>query len=454
MDKLDILNRKRFVEQIIKLIENISDNKTSTCFAINGAWGSGKSFVLDMLEDELNGPYSEKYFVVRYNCWKYDYYEEPLIAIVSEILRVIDKKTSIIPDSERKRTVLGVLKATSEILLSAVNDMIESRTGIDVQDGIGIFATIWKSGRSGKEKYKQKNSYDKYFQLNKVIDKLSEALQGIAKEYTVVIIVDELDRCIPEYAIKVLERLHHLTEANKNIITVIAVDKAQLELGVRHLFGFGEGNKYLEKFFDFEVKLDKGEVSEKITEKYADYISMFDKNLFKFDESVEEYLQEIFGDIDVRAQEHIVKKAMLVHKLLFSDKKDYVFMCTELLITAMMFEYGYKLSNFDETISVSSFDSIFVSHNKEKIPAFSDVFKRVLEALLSTDSSYEGNITYIAVPQYTNLYVAIFLIWYQMHKRNTGVKIYNNYGYGYNKINDNNMVEELKKFAETLDMMK
>ena len=70
MDKLDILNRDEFVEQLVRLIENISDNKTSTCFAINGAWGCGKSFVLDMFEEELK-PYSEKYFVVRYNCWKY-----------------------------------------------------------------------------------------------------------------------------------------------------------------------------------------------------------------------------------------------------------------------------------------------------------------------------------------------------------------------------------------------
>ena len=451
MDKLDILNRKRFVEQIIKLIENISDNKTTTCFAINGAWGCGKSFVLDMLEDELNGPYSEKYFVVRYNCWKYDYYEEPLIAIVSAIISEIEKKTKFFPDSQEKQEILGMFKAAGVSLLSLANTAFKTKTGIDFQSA---YETVIKGEKEGAAQYEKEHAYDTYLGLNKVIDKLSELLQDIAERYTVVIIVDELDRCIPDYAIKVLERLHHLTEEKKNIITVIAVDKAQLELGVRHLFGFGEGNKYLEKFFDFEIKLDKGEVSEKITEKYADYISMFDKNLFKFDESVEEYLQEIFGDIDVRAQEHIVKKTMLVHKLLFSDKKDYVFMCTELLITAMMFEYGYKLSNFDETISVSSFDSIFVSHNKEKIPAFSDIFKRVLEALLSTDSSYEGNISYIAVPQYTNLYVAIFLIWYQMHKMNTGVKIYNNYGYGYYKINDNNMVEELKKFAETLDMMK
>ena len=180
---------------------------------------------------------------------------------------------------------------------------------------------------------------------------------------------------------------------------------------------------------------------------------MFDKNIFKFDESVEECLQEIFRDIDVRAQEHIVDRAKLAHKLLYSDKKDYIFMCTELLIAVMMFEYEYKLSNFEGTISVGSFDRIFMSNNK-RTPMFGDVFKRVLETLVSTDTSFEGNITYVTLPRYTNLYTAIFVIWYRMHKNNSGIKIYNNYGYGYDKINDNNMVEELKKFAETLDIMK
>ena len=50
MDKLDILNREEFVEKLINLTENISANKTSTSFAIDGVWGCGKSFVLDMFD--------------------------------------------------------------------------------------------------------------------------------------------------------------------------------------------------------------------------------------------------------------------------------------------------------------------------------------------------------------------------------------------------------------------
>ena len=49
MKKLDVLNRDEFVDNLLQVMENISDNKASTCFALNGIWGSGKSFVLDTL---------------------------------------------------------------------------------------------------------------------------------------------------------------------------------------------------------------------------------------------------------------------------------------------------------------------------------------------------------------------------------------------------------------------
>ena len=53
MNKIDILNRDKFVDDLLRVMENISDNKVSTCFALNGEWGSGKSFVLDLFEKKL-----------------------------------------------------------------------------------------------------------------------------------------------------------------------------------------------------------------------------------------------------------------------------------------------------------------------------------------------------------------------------------------------------------------
>jgi len=282
MQKIDILNRDIFVDNLLRVMDNISDNKSSTSFALNGVWGSGKSFVLDMFEKKLAEIQSEetaadKYFVVRYNSWKYDYYEEPLIAIVATMISAIEEKTKLFPDSKEKQEVLGVLKAVGLSLLSFGNTVVKEKTEIDFQKA---YETVISGEKNGAEAFNKEHEYDIYFGFNKVMDKLTVLLQRLAEKYTVVIIVDELDRCLPEYAIKVLERLHHLTENNSNTITMISIDKQQLMSSVKQIFGFENPDRYLEKFFEFEIKLDYGTASEKIIEKYSSYVDLFDKELF------------------------------------------------------------------------------------------------------------------------------------------------------------------------------
>ena len=454
MDKLDILNRNEFVEKLIRLVENISNNKTSTCFAINGEWGTGKSFVLEMFEEKLSQiqseeSFSDKYFVIHFNCWKYDYYEEPLIAIVSSIIAEIEGKVDLFPDSKEKQEILGMFKAAGVSLLSLANTAFKAKTGLDVQSA---YETVIKGEKTGAEKYEKDHAYDTYLGLNKVIDKLSDLLQEIANDYTVIIIVDELDRCIPEYAIKVLERLHHLTEGQSNIITLIAMDKYQLLASVKQLFGFDNPEKYLEKFISFEIKLDKGIVSGLITEKHSDYIELFDKDVFRFDDSVEECLQMIFKNVDVRKQEQIVNKSTIAHKLLFKDKKDYSFMCMELLTAVMVDVYEYRGLFDGSTFNVSTYGGLVVSTSKEDSLPFGNLFKEKFESInLRRNHSFADEPLKYALPTKTNLYGAILFTWCWMHSKRT-ICIQHTTGDEYTPISAN--YKELIKFAEMINLMK
>ena len=453
MDKIDILNRDKYIEKLLNLTESISEGKASTCFAINGTWGCGKSFVLDLFQEQLEQIQSEetftdKYFVVRYNSWKFDYYEEPLVAIVSTMISAIEEKTKLFPDSKEKREILGMLKATGVALLSIANDAVKEKIGLDFQKAYGIV----KSGeKEGAAAYESEHDYDVYFGFNKMIAKLAELLEEISKDYTIVFIVDELDRCIPEYAVKVLERLHHLTENQSNIITVIAIDKPQLAASVKQLFGFEHPERYLEKFINFDIKLDNGSVSELITEKYADYIALFDKDVFQFDDSVEECLQALFKDIDIRTQEQLVKKATIAHKLLYAEKRDYSFMCMELLIAVMICVHKYQ-GLFDNTpFDGSSYDRVFMVKRRESSPAFAEIFKEKFKLInFSRSHSFPDEIPKYELPAKPTLYGALLFTWCWMHNKRS-VAFLHTKGDAYTPISNNH--KDLLKFAEMINLM-
>lgn len=102
MDKrLDLLNREEFVENVIKIVKQLSDIKRGCCFAIEGGWGVGKTFVIEEIEERLKVPQSEetngdRYFVFHYNCWQHDYYDEPAVAIISAMLASIKEDGSLL----------------------------------------------------------------------------------------------------------------------------------------------------------------------------------------------------------------------------------------------------------------------------------------------------------------------------------------------------------------------
>ena len=132
-------------------------------------------------------------------------------------------------------------------------------------------------------------------------------MQEMAEPRTLLLVVDELDRCIPQYAIKVLERLHHIFYGLDNLIVILAIDRRQLEHSVEEMFGINsledkriDVEKYLKKFIDFSMELDGGEMSPNYFLKYRDYFNKFfvteDDNL----QSVTDLLLPLLKTLDIR----------------------------------------------------------------------------------------------------------------------------------------------------------
>lgn len=65
----DLLNRQALVDQIIHLLDILSDTRGSCTLVLNGKRDSGKTFVLNMLEQQLREYQDgEKYIVFHNNC--------------------------------------------------------------------------------------------------------------------------------------------------------------------------------------------------------------------------------------------------------------------------------------------------------------------------------------------------------------------------------------------------
>ena len=306
-EKLDVLNRDGFIIKLKTLIEIMSESKQGCCFALNGAWGSGKSFVLEKLEDKLKEQLIEetednKYYVFHYDCWKYDYYEEPTVAIIAAMLDETNKELALF--SEETETAMKISLTTARELLGAVaSELCKNKIGIDL---VEIASKVTeKQGESSID------DFDSLYGFKRALEKARRNIQEIAKDKTVVVVVDELDRCIPEYAIRVLERLHHIFEDLDNVIVLVSMDKEQLEHSIINIYGAINVDTYLRKFISFKVDLDKGKASS-YAEKFSSYFSNFDVSTDESKE-IEKFFSDIFVGMDMRTLEgYLIKQRLYI----------------------------------------------------------------------------------------------------------------------------------------------
>lgn len=330
----DFLNRQEFIRQVKSVIELLAANRKNSCFAINGTWGIGKSYVLEKLEKQLlfeqNGKTAlDKYFVFHFNCWEYDYYEEPLIAIVSSMLDDINAKEHLFTENAREH-IFSAAKFVLSKLYESGSKWLESKIGVNPQSIADGLSEIHSNAIT---KIKDANKYDEYLDFKQALSTLREEIKKIVSERTVIFVVDELDRCIPEYQIKVLERLHHVFDEIDNMQVILAVDKSQLERTIQKMFGEKvDTQKYLAKFIKFEIELDEGTYSNQF-ETILDYY--FDQFEDSNESDIVEFKSRIFEGIEARERIEIVEKCHLLHNLLneTSVKKKATFMCIELFLT-------------------------------------------------------------------------------------------------------------------------
>lgn len=252
-------NRKRFVNQLMPLIEStfdrdINEEERIKTISIDASWGMGKTLLKDVLVEKLK----EKEIKVKaINAWETDYFSDPMKSLIGEINESdLNISSDTIEKGEKLIKNIGgvATKIFGTALLKKLNFTDEDITNIK-----SIFQGI---DSSGVEEYK------KYKDLVKNFKESFGVSVGTSKR---VIILDELDRCKPNYAIELLEAIKHIFDIY-NLTFIFLINKEQLKYTVENLYGCNRENEdYFEKFFDLQLILPEIDIVDFVQIEYENY---------------------------------------------------------------------------------------------------------------------------------------------------------------------------------------
>lgn len=337
ISKIDTLNRDTYIQNIKHVIEVLKNNGNGGSFAISAGWGYGKTFILEKLESELSS--NKDFYILRYDCWKYNYYEEPLMALLASMVDQLQDVDYI------KEVLKTTVKALGYILGESIL-AIGSAASKKAFNG----ADFVEAGRKAYNDIKTDLNdfclpdYDTNSSLRKSINIMREVLGKVASKKQMILVIDELDRCLPAYQIKILERIHHLMDKQK-IITVYAINPEQLRETIRQIYG-GDGEErttaYLKKFMDFQIPLPVGELKSRIYNRYEKHFADFQNiPIGKEHDNFFDTVAKMFSRCDARTVNKIWEKQYLLHHIVFGennndDKLSYKILCLELMILVIL----------------------------------------------------------------------------------------------------------------------
>ena len=260
-------------DSLLKFIEMLNYQDDLYSIALDGRWGSGKTFfvkqcklVLDCINEENQYSYKDQildiigqdeiaklkkmnFKTVYFDAWKNDSDLDPIVSLSKSIATTafnIKTKVKSVAIETGKELVETAVKEIAKIDIDSILDIFRTEEDIEAKFKKELASLIPKNGR-------------------------------------LIVFIDELDRCRPTYAVKLLERVQHFFDNNK-ITFIFSVNLYELKNTIQKLYGSSfDGDRYLDRFFysiislpdaNYTYKNIKGlSSSEKVYLKYCEEIS-------------------------------------------------------------------------------------------------------------------------------------------------------------------------------------
>lgn len=283
----DKLNRESLADNLTCIANLYAD--TGAVIAIDGDWGAGKTTFVNMWNKKLS---ENEYKTIYFNAWQADFQNDPFIALMSELKEVF-KQTSTFKKVIASSAKIG-LKFIGEVVKEFLCNNIVAFNKKTIEIVTDEFVKQYYEHISDCQKQKEN--------LNDFKRHLSEFIASESNGKPVFFFIDELDRCNPHYAVKLLERIKHLFDV-PNIIFVLAVNLNQLQHAVQGFYGSSmiDGKEYLRRFIDIEYTLPAPDM-----EAYCNFL-------------YEEYDLKTFFEHDSRSKDEDLQNEKVVFNYIAKD---------------------------------------------------------------------------------------------------------------------------------------
>ena len=248
--KIDLLNNEAIAKTIVTLLREKPEHPVT--IGVHGDWGAGKSSVLEMIEASLDG--HGRVLCLKFNGWRFQGFEDAKIALIEGIVTgLIEKRPALTKATEAVKNIfrrIDMLKAAKKIGALAI-------TAYGVSHGLGVHAlgipavlasleglasdptkinqenirSVLADAKDILKPAEPKNVPEEIAEFRKAFDELLDKA-GIDQ---LVVLIDDLDRCLPDTAIETLEAVRLFVFTARTAF-VVAADEAMIEYAVRKHF--------------------------------------------------------------------------------------------------------------------------------------------------------------------------------------------------------------------------
>ena len=245
--RVDLLNNEAIAVSIIGLLRAKPDHPMT--IGVHGDWGAGKSSVLEMIEAGFAD--EDDVLCLKFNGWRFQGFEDAKIALIEGIVTglvekrpALNKAAAAVKDVFRRIDWLKVAKRAGGLAMTAF-------TGIPTPEQIGAIVGSLEAVVADPAKLATKENISTVIDEVKAVLKPSEAknvpeeVEAFRKAFDrllkdagvkqLVVLIDDLDRCLPDTAIETLEAIRLFVFTARTAF-VVAADEAMIEYAVRKHF--------------------------------------------------------------------------------------------------------------------------------------------------------------------------------------------------------------------------